>query len=58
MCNIDVTIQMKVFKRSATSLNSKHEAIRRLHASGFVTQKGKITQWYQTLIERPHEPAL
>lgn len=58
MCNIDVSVQMKVFERSTISHNAKKEAIKRLYASGFVTRKGKMTQWYKTLIDRAHGATL
>ena len=49
---------MKVFERSTISHNAKKEAIKRLYASGFVTQKGEMTQWYKTLIDRAHGATL
>lgn len=58
MCNIDVNVQMKVFQRSTATSRTRAEVIKRLHASGVVTREGKMTQWYQTLIERSHESAL
>lgn len=58
MCNIDVNVQMKVFERRPNTSRTRAEVIKRLHASGVVTRDGKMTQWYQTLIERSHESAL
>lgn len=58
MCNIDVNVQMRVFERKTSTSLTREEVIKRLHNSGVVTHDGKMTHWYQTLIERSHESAL